>query len=76
MPIEIKANVQGGMKSLWIFMRDKDLSNAVRVSLENFGSLVYTDSTAPDSSPKSRNVRICPLYALSTLNSIISKMFK
>ena len=34
LPIEIKAGTQGGMKSLWIFMREKHLDNAVRCSLD------------------------------------------
>lgn len=74
-PIEVKANVQGGMKSLWIFMKERNLSNAVRVSLENFGSFIYNDQSSPDSLPQSRKVQICPIYALSSLASIISGMF-
>ena len=41
LPIEVKAGTQGGMKSLWIFMREKHLTEAVRCSLENFGSFEY-----------------------------------
>ncbi len=64
LPIEVKAGTQGGMKSLWMFMREKHLTEAVRCSLENFGSFDYTD---PEDSDAVRHVRICPLYALSQL---------
>lgn len=65
LPIEIKAGTQGGMKSLWIFMREKHLDNAVRCSLENFGSFDYIDH---DDDNAIRHVDICPLYALSQLS--------
>lgn len=64
LPIEIKSGTKGGMKSLWLFMRAKKLTWAVRSSLENFGMLTYIDSEADDSE---RQVIICPLYALSSL---------
>ena len=64
LPIEIKAGTQGGMKSLWIFMREKHLNNAVRCSLENFGAFDYIDH---DDDNAIRHVDICPLYALSQL---------
>lgn len=62
--IEVKAGTQGGMKSLWMFMREKHLTEAVRCSLENFGSLEYIDKADGNTV---RHVRICPLYALSQL---------
>ena len=65
LPIEIKAGTQGGMKSLWIFMREKHLNNAVRCSLENFGAFDYIDH---DDDNTIRHVDICPLYALSQLS--------
>lgn len=65
LPIEVKAGVKGGMKSLWLFMREKGLSSAVRCSLENFNRFEYIDSVASDTL---RKVEICPLYALSNLN--------
>ena len=43
LPVEVKAGTQGGMKSLWLFMREKKLTEVVRCSLENFGSFEYTD---------------------------------
>ena len=62
--IEVKAGTQGGMKSLWIFMREKHLTEAVRCSLENFGLLEYIDK---EDNNAVRHVRICPLYAISSL---------
>ena len=59
-PIEVKSGTQGGMKSLWIFLRDKKLSHAVRTSLENFGSFDYMD----EQGHATRTVSILPLYAL------------
>ena len=64
MPIEVKADRQGGMRSLWSFMRDKKLTEAIRCSLENFGEIDYTDREAND---EIRHVTICPLYAMSQL---------
>ena len=64
LPIEVKAGTQGGMKSLWIFMREKHLTEAVRCSLENFGLLEYIDKEDDNAV---RHVRICPLYAISSL---------
>ena len=64
LPIEVKAGVQGGMKSLWAFMRDKHLTSAVRCSLENFGEIIQTDTADNDTE---RYVKIYPLYAISML---------
>ena len=62
LPFEVKAGVQGGMKSLWDFMRDKKLEQAVRCSLENFGKFDYVDAEAEGAI---RHVEVYPLYALS-----------
>ena len=62
LPFEVKAGVQGGMKSLWSFMREKKLDRAIRCSLENFGKLDYVDIEADG---EVRHVEIYPLYALS-----------
>ena len=67
LPIEVKAGVKGGMKSLWLFMREKHLTHAVRCSLENFGSFSFVDKEDEDSV---RHVDICPLYALTMLPQI------
>ena len=64
LPVEVKAGVKGGMKSLWIFMREKGLTSAVRCSLENFSRFEYVDRDASDAI---RKVAIYPLYAISNL---------
>ena len=64
LPFEVKAGVQGGMKSMWDFMRDKELTQGVRCSLENFGHFDYVDSKAGNTV---RHVTIIPLYAVSRL---------
>ena len=43
LPVEVKAGVQGGMKSLWAYMRERKLTQAIRCSLENFGEFDYID---------------------------------
>ena len=58
--------LEGGMKSLWLFMREKKLTEAFRCSLENFGSFDYIDKQDDDAI---RHVTILPLYALSLLKS-------
>ena len=62
LPFEVKAGVQGGMKSLWDFMREKKLEQAIRCSLENFGKFDYVDAEAEGAI---RHVEVYPLYALS-----------
>ena len=52
-PIEVKSGTQGGMKSLEIFMKEKNISRGIRTSLENFGRKEKFD--------------IIPLYAISNL---------
>lgn len=64
LPVEVKAGTQGGMKSLWLFMREKGLVEAVRCSLENFGTFNYTDN---EDKAAVRHVRIFPLYAISMI---------
>lgn len=64
LPVEVKAGTQGGMKSLWLFMREKKLHEAIRCSLENFGEIGYTDVLDDGAQ---RHVTIYPLYALSRL---------
>lgn len=62
MPFEVKAGVQGGMKSLWSFMHEKKLTEAIRCSLENFGQFDYIDEKDDNAV---RHVTIYPLYAIS-----------
>lgn len=64
LPVEVKANTQGGMQSLWIFMRKRKLHEAIRTSLENFGQFDHYD---PKEDFEQRHVDIVPLYALSNL---------
>ena len=71
LPIEVKAETQGGMKSLWMFLRERNLTNAIRSSLENFGAFDYTD---PEAKGAVRHVQICPLYAISQMERVV-KLF-
>ena len=64
LPIEIKAETQGGMKSLWTFMREKNLEYALRCSLENFGQFDYIDKLADN---VVRHVDMIPLYAVAQM---------
>jgi len=52
-PIEVKSGTQGGMKSLDIFMKEKNIPRGIRTSLENFAHKDKFD--------------IIPLYAISNL---------
>jgi len=52
-PIEVKSGTQGGMKSLNIFMKEKNINYGIRTSLENFAQKNSFD--------------IYPLYAVSNL---------
>ncbi len=69
LPIEVKAGMQGGMKSLWLFMREKNLTNAIRCSLENFGTFDYEDQEAGGTL---RHVLICPLFAISRMEWLMT----
>lgn len=64
LPVECKAGVSGKMKSLYEFMRQKNLTDAVRCSLENFSAIEYHDKKA---SEVIRHVKVNPLYAISNL---------
>ena len=57
LPIEVKAEVRGGMKSLYSFVESKGITHAVRTSLENFGQFKKNDCL----------IDIYPLYALRNL---------
>ena len=76
-PVEVKAETQGGMKSLWMFMHDKNLNIGVRTSLENFGRLSYIDTTAitrEHPMGEERKIAICPLFSLSNLHKVIASL--
>lgn len=64
LPIEVKTGTRGSMQSLWIFMRKRALTKAVRTSLEPFAHLIYAD---PEQNDSERHVDVVPLYALSHL---------
>lgn len=64
LPIECKAGTSGKMKSLYEFMRQKHLTEAIRSSLENFSELEYIDKKDKDAI---RHVQILPLFAISNL---------
>lgn len=68
LPVEVKAGTQGGMKSLWAFMREKKLSMAVRCSMENIGKFEYVDGSSDNAV---RSVQICPLFAMSRMEQLI-----
>lgn len=51
-------------------MREKKLTNAIHSSLENFGAFDYEDH---ESGGAIRHVQICPLYALSQMESMLLK---
>ncbi len=57
LPIEVKAEVRGGMKSLFSFVESKGIDRAVRTSLEGFGS--FTKGACM--------VEVRPLYALGDM---------
>lgn len=69
LPIEVKAGSKGGMKSLWLFMGEKNLNTAVRCSLENFGTFDHTDSSGAK-----RHVIICPLFSISALPRLLESI--
>lgn len=60
LPIEVKAETQGGMKSLLMFMREKKLKKAIRCSLENFNEFESLDKE----SNTIRHIDVYPLYAI------------
>lgn len=49
---------------IWMFMREKHLTEAFRCSLENYGEFEYIDKEDDNAT---RHVTILPLYALSQL---------
>ena len=57
LPLEVKAETRGGMKSLYSFVEAKGIDHAVRTSLENFGQ--FTKGSCV--------IDVCPLYALRNL---------
>ncbi|MBP5540107.1 MAG: ATP-binding protein [Bacteroidales bacterium] len=64
LPIECKAGVSGKMKSLHLFMSQKQLTFAVRCSLENFSMIENRDKQNGD---VVRRISVLPLFAISNL---------
>lgn len=64
LPIECKAGVSGKMKSLYEFMRQKHLTDAIRCSLENFAQLDHCDNK---DNGAMRHIQILPLFAISNV---------
>lgn len=60
-PIEVKSGTSGRMKSLRLFMKNRGITEAIRLSLENFGRLVIDDDGT------TRTIDIVPLYAIPNL---------
>lgn len=71
LPVECKAGVSGKMKSLYEFMRQKHLTDAVRCTLENFSAIEHCDKKDND---VVRHVQILPLFAVSNLYDKIESM--
>lgn len=64
LPIECKAGTSGKMKSMYEFMHQKHLAEAIRCSLENSSELERIDKKDQDAV---RHVQIVPLFAISNL---------
>lgn len=64
LPIECKSGTSGKMKSLYFFMRNKHLTDAIRCSLENFARLESNDKS---DNGTLRRISIIPLFAISNL---------
>lgn len=52
-PVEVKAGTKGSMQSLYLFLKEKKLSQGFRVSLENFSRM--------------EQISILPIYAVNNL---------
>jgi uncharacterized protein len=55
-PIEVKAGTKGQMRSMYIFMKERNLKNGIRISLENFSE--YGE------------IAVIPLYAVRKITQI------
>jgi hypothetical protein len=58
-PVEVKAGTKGSMQSLYLFLKEKKLTQGFRVSLENFSSMDV--------------ISILPVYAINNLSDNIRK---
>lgn len=64
LPIECKAGLSGKMKSMYEFLRQKHLTDAIRCSLENFAHLEHCDNKDDGAV---RQLQILPLFAISNM---------
>jgi uncharacterized protein len=53
LPIEVKSGTKGTMQSMYLFLKEKNINQGLRLSLENFGATELID--------------IMPLYAVGNL---------
>ena len=60
-PIEVKSGTKGSMQSLYLFLKEKNVKNGCRISLENFSTL--------------QQLLIIPLYATHRLSHLLKNMF-
>lgn len=58
-PVEVKAGTKGSMQSLYLFLKEKKLSQGFRISLENFS--------------KMEQISILPVYAVNNLADNLQK---
>jgi len=58
-PVEVKAGTKGSMQSLYLFLKEKKLSQGFRISLENFSRM--------------KQISIIPIYAVNNLVDNLQK---
>jgi len=66
-PVEVKAGERGGMKSLYFFMEQRNLSRGIRCSLENSGQIQRERETI-ESFPST----LSQIYPKFSINEIYS----
>ena len=64
LPIECKSGTSGKMKSLFLFMHNRHLTDGLRCSLENFSLIENVDNKDNNAL---RCIQILPLFAISNL---------
>ena len=64
LPIECKSGTSGKMKSLFLFMHNRHLTDGLRCSLENFSLIENVDNKDNN---VLRRIQILPLFAISNL---------
>ena len=64
LPIECKSGTSGKMKSLFLFMHNRHLTDGLRCSLENFSLIENVDNKDNNAL---RRIQILPLFAISNL---------